>query len=194
MYNWSHRKNQRLKNFDYSQNWYYFVTICTKNREDFFWEIINWKMILNDYWKIAENEILITEKIRKEIKIDEFVIMPNHLHICILITNIEIDAGIVRTAGPLSLHTGDIKKNKLSNTIQRIKSAITLQIRKKFNDLNFAWQRSFFDVVIKNEDQLNKTRQYILDNPLKWELDVNNSINFNKNIKKLCTKSKNKRY
>lgn len=58
MYNWPKRKNQRLRNYDYSQNWFYFVTICTKNRENYFGEILDWKMILNEYWKIAEDVLL----------------------------------------------------------------------------------------------------------------------------------------
>lgn len=194
MYNWPQRKNQRLKNYDYSQNWYYFVTICTKDREDFFWEIIEWKMILNEYWKIAENEILKTEEIRKEIKIDIFVIMPNHLHLLVVIGN-DVNTEIVGNTGPCSLQMqscslqientiqkekqtiNDFTKNNLSNAIQRIKSSITKEIRNKYNDFIFWWQKSFFDKIIKNDEQLNKTREYIINNPLKWEFDKNNPIN-----------------
>ena len=208
MYNWPQRKKLRLENFDYSSNWYYFVTICTKNRDDYFGEIIDWKMILNDFWKIAENEILKTEEIRKEIKIDMFVIMPNHLHLLIAVESAKNDIArnakndIVGNAGPRSLpnqNTGpvgiagphslqdtkshllqdknDFTKNKLSNTIQRIKSSITLNIRKKYDDFTFAWHKSFHDKIVRNDEQLNNARQYILDNPMKWELDENNQIN-----------------
>jgi len=52
MYNWHHRKILRLKDYDYSQNWFYFVTICTKEKEDFFWKIIDWEMIFSDYGKL----------------------------------------------------------------------------------------------------------------------------------------------
>jgi putative transposase len=54
---------------------------------------------------------------------------------------------------------------------------ITLNIRNKFEDFTFAWQKSFFDKIIRNDEQLEKTRKYILNNPLKWELDVNNPVN-----------------
>ena len=217
MYNWPERKPLRLKKYDYWSNWFYFVTICTKWRENFFGEIVEWKIFLNDYGEIAKNEILKTEEIRKEIKIDIFVIMPNHLHLLVVIEN----ENTVGNTGPCSLHKNKnlnentcslhkkwninmcslhknknlnkntyslykeekwihITKNKLSNTIQRIKWSITTKIRKKYEDFIFWWQKSFFDKIIRNDEQLEKTREYILNNPLKWELDINNP----KNIKK----------
>jgi REP element-mobilizing transposase RayT len=138
-------------------------------------------MILNEFGKITKDEILKTSEMRKEIIIDEFIIMPNHLHLIIIIEYEQT----VGTTGLLSLQNGDVSqnrdisklKNKLSNTIQRIKSSITLNIRKNFEDFTFSWQRSFYDVIIKNEDQLNKSKQYIIDNPLKWEFDKNNPNN-----------------
>lgn len=166
------RKKMRLKNYDYSQNWYYFVTICTKWRECFFGKIIDWKMILNECGKIAEKEIMKTEEIRKEIKIDIFVIMPNHLHLIMVIDN------PVGNTGPCSLQLEH--KNTLSNCIQRIKSQTTREIRKKYENFEFGWQKSFYDVIIRNEEQLLKTREYIENNPLKWELDKNNPENIEK--------------
>lgn len=178
MYFWPERKKLRFSNYDYSRNWFYFITICTKNRENYFGEIIDEKMILNEYGKIVENEILKTEELRKEIKIDIFVIMPNHIHLIIIIENNlknEIThTDIVRNTGPCSLQTWNYHKNKLSNSIQRMKSSVTLNIRNQYNDFQFFWQKSFYDVVIKNDEQLEKTRQYILDNPSKWEDDINN--------------------
>lgn len=131
-------------------------------------------MILNEYGRIIEKEIIKTEEIRKEIKINNFVIMPNHLHLIIEIEN-------VGNAGPHSLrlkqNINDFTKNYLSNAVQRIKSSITNQIRKQFNDYEFAWQKSFYDVIIRNAEQLNKIIQYIIENPLKRELDKNNPTN-----------------
>jgi len=174
MYNWPQRKRLRLQNYNYSSNWFYFVTICTKNRENYFGKINNWKMFLNKYWKIVKREILKTKDLRKEINLDKFVIMPNHLHLIIIIDNVE-------TAGIRSLpklpEWQQKTKNNLSNSIHWIKSSVTKEIRKQFDDFTFARQKSFFDVIIKNDEQLEKTRQYILNNPLKWENDVNNKKN-----------------
>ncbi|MBS9783796.1 transposase [Candidatus Gracilibacteria bacterium] len=201
------RKKMRLENYDYSQNGYYFVTICTKARECFFGEIRDGKMILNEYGKIAEKEILQTEKIRKEIKIDIFVIMPNHLHLVVVIDNGFYDVekqlqgnGKEQLEGFVDGNHGrerlqsfptrtyyfdergaiGLQGNNLSSIIRSIKSSITREIRKKYEDFQFGWQKSFYDVIIRNEDQLLKTREYIENNPLKWELDKDNPENIEK--------------
>jgi len=245
MYNWPQRKPLRLKNYDYSSDWFYFVTICTKWREDFFGEIINWKMILNEYGEIMKNEILKTRNIRKEIKIDEFVIMPNHLHLIIIIENTNVTVGCDCIAPDKDIITPNkmwnwvmvksatnneniatnneniapnkeniapnneniapnngtmqsfptkkwwfdingaiwLKWNNISSVIRWLKSITTSQIRKKYEDFNFWWQKSFFDKIIRNDEQLEKTREYIINNPLKWEFDVNNQINIKKSLK-----------
>jgi len=178
MYNWPQRKPQRLKNYDYSQNGFYFVTICTKDREKYFGEIIDGKMILNNFWKIAEQNwknILIHYQ---NIEIDEFVIMPSHIHWIIILT---VGNEYFRSD---NWNENQIKGNEyfhplpnLSNIIKWFKIWCTKEIRNIYNDFTFSWQKSFFDVIIRNDAQLEKTRQYIVDNPIKWELDKNNPVN-----------------
>lgn len=76
------RKSIRLPGYDYSQPGYYFVTICVHDRkQSLFGDIFEKKMILNDFGSTVQNEILRTEQIRSNVKIDEYVIMPNHCHI-----------------------------------------------------------------------------------------------------------------
>jgi len=82
----SNRQTIRLQQYDYSGNGFYFVTICTANRENLFGNIVNGQMVLNDAGKIAKDEWLKTPKIRHEIKLHDFVIMPNHFHAIIEIT------------------------------------------------------------------------------------------------------------
>lgn len=187
MYNWPQRKNQRLKDFDYSKNWCYFVTICTKNRENFFWEIIDWKIILNDYWKIAENVFINLSNHYKNCIIDEYIFMPNHFHGIVVIDNAIVGTGFkpVRDmwkneligTGLKPVPTGINKNHWISEIIRWFKTFSSRNINNFQKDFIFSWQRSFFDVIIKNDEQLNKIRQYIIDNPLKWELDVNNKKN-----------------
>lgn len=86
-----YRKSIRLKNYDYSQMGAYFVTVCAHNRQCLFGEINNNKMVLNDYGNIISEEWLKTPAIRNEIRLDGWVVMPNHFH------------GIVLVAG----HQGD---------------------------------------------------------------------------------------
>ena len=171
MYNWPKRKNQRLRNYDYSQNWFYFVTICTKNRENYFGEILDWKMILNEYWKIAQDVLLNLPNHYKNSIIDEYIFMPNHFHWIIIIENATIVGN-----GFKPFPT----EHWLSEIIRGFKTFSSRIINNLQNDFMFSWQKSFYDMIIRNEEQLNKTRKYIIDNPLKWEFDKNNLVNVKK--------------
>jgi len=82
-------KSNRLENYDYSENWWYFITICTKDRQEYFGEIIDGEMILNEYWKILENEIKNIPIFRKNVILDEYVIMPNHIHMNLFLNNLK---------------------------------------------------------------------------------------------------------
>lgn len=81
------RKPNRLRNYDYSQSGAYFVTICSQNRDCLFGEITDGQMRLNKYGVIAKDQWRRSEQIREEIKLDEFIIMPNHLHGIVFIEN-----------------------------------------------------------------------------------------------------------
>lgn len=82
-----HRKSNRLRNFDYSTSGYYYVTICTKERQEYFGNIINNKMVLNVYGEIVEYHWLEIPKHFPNIELNEFIIMPNHVHGIIIIQN-----------------------------------------------------------------------------------------------------------
>ncbi len=186
MYNWPQRKNQRLKNFDYSQNGFYFVTICTKNRENYFGEIVDGKMILNEYGKIAEQNWKNILNHYQNVDIDEFVVMPNHIHGIILSVGNEYFRSYDENRSD-NWNENQINGNEnihslpnLSNIIKWFKIWCTKEIRNIYNDFTFTWQKSFFDVIIRNDEQLEKIRQYIIDNPIKWEWDANNPLNIKK--------------
>lgn len=129
MYNWPERKKLRFENYDYSKNWFYFITICTKNRVPVrIIIIVGNEYFRSDNWNYNNNENR-NENIHS---------LPN-----------------------------------ISNIIKGFKIWCTKEIRNKHNNFQFTWQKSFYDVIIKNDEQLQKTRQYILDNPIKWKDDVN---------------------
>ena len=88
-----HRRSIRLSGYDYSQAAAYFITICAINRECIFGEIVNGKMILNDFGQIAHDEWLKTSEIRPNIMLDAFVIMPNHVHGIIIISRGDLSYG-----------------------------------------------------------------------------------------------------
>lgn len=183
MYNWPQRKNQRLKNFDYSQNGFYFVTICTKWRENIFGEITDGKMILNEYGKISDDVFVNLSNHYKNCIIDEYIFMPNHFHGIVIIDNTKIeDVGTGLKPVPTDTDMDNMlhKNHWLSEIIRWFKTFSSRNINNSQNNFVFAWQRSFFDIIIRNDEQLKKTRQYIIDNPLKWELDKNNPLNIKK--------------
>ncbi len=82
-----HRRSIRLKDYDYAQAGAYFITLCCQDKAHLFGEIQNGEMLLNEYGKIAHNEWLETPGIRKNVELDVFVIMPNHLHGILILTN-----------------------------------------------------------------------------------------------------------
>lgn len=156
------RKPNRLKNYNYSQNGAYFITICTKDRKHILSKIeIEPTTVGNAVLGIPSVKLLkygkITDKIISqincfydEIKIDKYIIMPNHLHLIISINN----NGASRTTHPT-----------ISDYIRTIKRFINQEIGYNI------WQKSFYDHIIRDKYDYQTRWQYIDDNPAKWSED-----------------------
>ena len=87
-FKWKYNPNSiRLENWNYGWDWYYYVTICTKNRENYFWKILEDKIFLNNLWKIAERFWKEIPKHFDNVRLDNYIIMPNHIHWIIIIDN-----------------------------------------------------------------------------------------------------------
>ena len=166
------RKPNRLKEHDYSQEGYYFVTVCTKDRKEWFGNIEKDKMTLNYYGKTAEDFWREIPAHFEGMGIDEFKIMPNHVHGIVMIRN--DFAKPVGNAYMRSLQAEDRTKMLLPKTIQQYKASVTRKVNSLLSVLDFQWQKSFYDPVIRNEESLHRIRQYIMYNPLKWEFDIEN--------------------
>lgn len=174
-------KSARLRSYDYSQSGMYFVTICTKDRQEFFGSIIGGKMVLSDIGKIIQDELLKTPIIRFNVILDKWIIMPNHLHLIIEIVNsmvsVETPRRGVSTMGNDKNKRGGYnpqwKPNSIGSIINQFKSICTKRIWKS-GPHTFAWQSRFYDHIIRDEISLNKIREYIQINPKMWERDRNN--------------------
>ena len=171
-----HRKSIRLKNYDYSKEGLYFITICTFNRESLFGEIIEGKMILNTVGEIVKYEILKTNEIRKNIEINDWVIMPNHIHFIIEILEgfpsgepVQKNVVVVPLANPDKSKV-ILKPNTIGAIVNQIKSKITKEIRKNSEIFNI-WHRNYYENIIRNEEIHNKVIDYIKNNPIKWVED-----------------------
>ena len=163
------RRSIRLKEFDYSNPWWYYVTICTNTRNNLFGKVINAQMRLNEFGNIVEEEWLKTTVIRKNVDLDYYVVMPNHFH-GILIINSRDTARCVPTNENRKF--GEMIPGSLPVIIRSFKSAVTNRInelRKKTDSP--VWQKNYYEHIIRNEKDLFFTRRYIELNPLKWELD-----------------------
>ena len=177
-----HRQSIRLKSHDYSQEGYYFVTICTKNKIEYFGEIINGKMILNEMGKITKKQWLWLAEQYDYVKLDEWIIMPNHLH-GILIIEIDGDIGGAGRHLPLQqqYEQQSRKIKPLSELIGAFKTTSSKLIHRMDGSrpasTEFQWQRNYYDHIIRDEKSLDKIREYIRNNPPQWELDRNNPEN-----------------
>ena len=174
-------ESARYQNWDYTSNGYYFVTICTQNREYFFGDVMADKMQLSPVGKIVAEEWQKTSQIRSYIELDEWVIMPNHLHGIIIIKNQPPQETFQRKTFQRNVSTtgtakSRLKPKSLGSIVGQIKTSCTKRIWEAGFD-DFEWQDRFYDHIIQDEESLHHIRKYIINNPLKWELDKNNPAN-----------------
>ncbi len=171
------RKPIRLPHRDYAANGWYFVTICTKHRVCFFGDIVDGFMELSPIGKTAKQFWLEIPQHFQHTDIDVYIIMPNHIHGIVIIDNPNYQpcrdvACNVPTPSKISPKPGS-----LGAIIRSYKSAVTHWCRKNEHD-DFAWQSRFYEHIIRRDGSLENIRKYIVNNPLKWEEDKDNPVNF----------------
>lgn len=151
-----HRHSIRLPKYDYTQPGAYFITLCTQDRECLLGKIIDGKMKLNDYGRIVAESLEWLAKQYDYVILDEWVIMPDHLHVILIIDH--------RCGG----------QNGSRKPIGRLVGAFKTVSTKNINILRQTpgaklWQRDFWDHIGRDETELNRIRRYIRNNPLRWE-------------------------
>ena len=173
------RKLNRYAGHDYSLPGFYFVTICTDGTKEYFGKIESGEMKLNQLGKIVLKNL---ENIRiyfDNIFLCEHVVMPNHVHAIFEIQSSIVGADLVSAQERTGARPVPTKRGGLLSEVVRIfksKSAVECIKFTKENNLgkfSKVWQRSFYDRVIRNQDSLNKIRQYIERNPKFWDEDKN---------------------
>ena len=148
------RKPLRLNGYDYSQNGAYFITVCTKNKQNILGKIVGDglcavpKTCLSEIGFHVEKSILHMNSYH-DINIDKYIVMPNHVHILVSVYNEE--------KGKADIDISDV--------IKRFKSYTTNLYGAEL------WQRSFHDHIIRCQADYDETWQYIDENPLKWFLE-----------------------
>ena len=168
------RKRIRLKEYDYSQPGEYFVTICTKDRVHSFGAIANEQMNLSTIGTIACNCWKELPKHFPDVALDEFAVMPNHIHRIVCI--IENPGRDVRSNIPTDDYHSRIspKQGSLGVIVRSYKAAVTTLCRR--NSIHdFGWQPGYYDHVIRDEKSLSRIRDYIAANAQQWWSDKENS-------------------
>ncbi len=171
----------RLPCWDYSRNGYYFITICTQERRHYFGEIVDNKMNLSEIGKIVHKYWFEIPKHFSFVELDEFQIMPNHVHGILIINNVV--SYVEKRHCLFSTADTNIKINRFQNqgkhTISSIvgsyKSICTKMIHK--TNATFGWQPGFYDNIIRTKKSFHYVQEYIKDNQTNWATDRNNLKN-----------------
>ena len=181
-----HRRSIRLKGHDYTQPGAYFVTICTRDRECLFGEIVDEVMRLNDAGAIARRCLEDITDHFPLAELDAFAIMPNHVHgIFVILGRGEASVVPLRVskipskldASPLRQRPNGTQPRSLSAIVQNFKSVSTRKMNAaRGSPGTSVWQRGYYEHVVRNEDELKAIREYILGNPARWNEDENNPV------------------
>ena len=169
-----HRRSIRLRGYDYGQVGAYFVTICTHKRACLFGQVVDGTVQLNAFGQIVKSEWINTLSVRPQVGLDEYVVMPNHIH-GILVT-VNTGRGVLQYAPTARQGAPFVSPSQTIGAIVRgFKSIAT----KRINALRHTpgmpvWQRNYYEEIIRDEHDLARIRQYIQDNPSKWPEDVEN--------------------
>ena len=172
-----HRRSVRLRGYDYSQAGAYFVTICTQGRACLFGDVADGEMRLNEIGNIVADSWRWLALQYDYVELDEWMIMPNHLHGIVVI--IDDDDGGGR-GGSRTAPTGDPrnatpKRKPIGGLIGAFKTVSTKHINIMRGTPGMpVWQRNYYEHIIRNEESMNRIREYIVNNPLQWQLDREN--------------------
>jgi putative transposase len=182
------RRSIRLRNYDYSQAGAYFVTIRVEGRRHLYGEVGNGCMVRSLAGEVVASCWHEIPRHYREVELDEFVVMPNHVH-GILVIRSRLDeeiagknvpcrgeAGLARKGVTRVVSTGvAVRSSTLGTIVGSYKSAVTRAVNAARGKTgNAVWQRGYYEHVVRDENELNRIREYVSSNPLAWHLDKEN--------------------
>lgn len=167
------RRSIRLRGYDYRTAGVYFVTMCTFQNVCSFGHIRDCQMRKNDLGKIVCEEWLNIARSRKNVQLDQFVLMPNHLHGLIIITDRSLERSHERIQPARKDRSSTtIKAGSLGAIIGQFKASVTRRARlANIVGSERIWQRNYFEHIVRNEESMNEIRRYIEENPARWHID-----------------------
>lgn len=170
------RQSIRLKGYDYSQSGFYFITICVRNRECIFGEIKDGIMLLNEYGNVTQRFWNQIGDRFHNVHQDAFVVMPNHVHAIIEIKSVRTSVGAIHELPLRIVNHEQSKKQRRKMLIPKIVGWYKMNTAKRINTKldktgTPFWQRNYYEHIIRNEESLHRIRQYIDENPERWDED-----------------------
>lgn len=200
-----HRRSIRLRGYDYADDGVYYVTICTHQRECLLGQVVDGEMVLSSAGEAVRSVWAGLQERFSNVVLDEFIIMPSHIHGIVFVVSQQRDRdqGAIVNQGAMNCaptgagdqtgvgarfiaprfitphgaapppgHQGP----PLGEIVRAFKAVSTRLIRRDLMP-EFGWQRNYYERVLRNDGELHRVRQYIVDNPLKWHLDADNPVN-----------------
>ncbi len=175
------RRSIRLPGYDYTQRGAYFLTIVTHDRRCLFGAITDGRVRLNPFGRLVLDEWLRTAAIRPTVRLaaDECVVMPNHLHAILWLADDDAaarsDRSPIRDRAHLAERFGSPVKGSVPTIVRAFKSAATARINERRGTPGApVWQRNYHEHVVRDQGDLERVRQYILENPARWDDDTEN--------------------
>mgnify|MGYP001081654970 CR=1 FL=1 len=188
-----HRRSIRLPEWDYRRAGAYFVTLVTYDRGTLFGQVVNGEMVLSPFGRVAATIWQRLPSHFPHVRLDEFVVMPNHLHGVVWLTNDGEGRGEASSAETrqsegsasgeeegqhvaiLGMPHPYMESGSLGAIVGNFKSATTRRINRMRHTPNaLVWQRNYYERIIRNERELDAIRRHILDNPNRWDEDSEN--------------------
>lgn len=159
------KSSLRLPGFDYATDGAYYVTLCVQRRMCLLGDVVEREIALNDAGRMAESWWFATSEKFPRLELDEFVVMPNHMHGVLWLRELGAESA---------------SRTNLAEVVQWFKTMTTNAYIRGVREHGWApfpgrfWHRSYFDHIVRDESQLNKIREYIRDNPRRWSEDSEN--------------------
>jgi REP element-mobilizing transposase RayT len=158
------RRSIRLQNYDYSQPGAYFLTICVQDRTCLFGDVVDGEMRLNDAGNVAQECWNAIPKHFPHVDLDAFVFMPNHVHGILVIAEFPVSAGAKNYSPPRGT------SKTVGSVVRGFKIGVTAWMRSN-TTIRDVWQRNYWEHIVRDETELNRIREYIVTNPVQWEMD-----------------------
>jgi REP element-mobilizing transposase RayT len=174
-----HRRSIRLKGYDYCQPGVYFVTICTQDRECLFGEIVGGRMELNDAGRMIGRWWAELNRKFPTVETDEHFVMPNHFHGLVVIIGHADPVGAALRGRPRKTGHPHRGAPTLGDMMDWFKTMTTNDYIRGIKQQGWSafrgklWQRNYYEHIVRNEDEMNRIREYIVNNPAHWPEDEN---------------------